>query len=381
MQTQVLELSLARGGLLYRLEKRIGFVHHDRFLMGRRVLSLSWLAWGPLAVLTLIERNFTDGANPFVRDLATHARCLLAIPLLLIADVVTGDRLGWHTATLRESNAVAKSRLEPALRELIRMRDNPLAEAVLLALAYFGSWLSIHLHYSGRAIGWAFNSTGKLNWSGGWLIFASLPLFQFLLFRWLWRLVVWSRFLSSLAQMPITVSVCHPDRVGGLGWLGEAQSSFFVVVAAMSVMVAATAAYAILFGTSTVAQLGRTTALLLVIVLFLFLAPLLVFAPVLLRVRRYGLERFRKLGMEYTRAFERRWFGSAPEDQLLGTPDIQSLADLSNSFEGAHRMRPFPFDRRNIGALALAAVLPMLIAGATRVQANDLMKILRALMF
>jgi hypothetical protein len=58
-----------------------------------------------------------------------------------------------------------------------------------------------------------------------------------------------------------------------------------------------------------------------------------------LRAKRHGLLEYARLGSEYTGDFDRKWLREArpAEETLLGTADIQSLADLSNSCCGSRR--------------------------------------------
>ena len=100
----------------------------------------------------------------------------------------------------------------------------------------------------------------------------------------------------------------------------------------------------------------------LAFVLIAFLGPLFIFSPALYSTKRLGLFRYATLGGEYATAFERKWLESRPGDAepLLGSADIQSLADLAGSFEVVRQMRPYPFDRRAVLILSAAAVGPLL---------------------
>jgi len=77
-------------------------------------------------------------------------------------------------------------------------------------------------------------------------------------------------------------------------------------------------------------------------------------------LREYGL-----LASRYVEQFQRKWVdgGKADSDELLGSGDIQSLADLGNSFSAVREMRPIPFALSDVGRLALAAALPLLPLG------------------
>ncbi len=66
------------------------------------------------------------------------------------------------------------------------------------------------------------------------------------------------------------------------------------------------------------------------------LIPLAVFAPRLAEARRNGLRDMGVLASRYGRDFEQKWLSTDASKSdcgaLLGTGDIQSLADLGNSF-------------------------------------------------
>ena len=63
--------------------------------------------------------------------------------------------------------------------------------------------------------------------------------------------------------------------------------------------------------------------------------------------------------------FERKWVkGNATEaDELLGSGDIQSLADLGNSYAVVKEMRSLPFDLQDIARLAAVTAGPLLPLG------------------
>ena len=103
----------------------------------------------------------------------------------------------------------------------------------------------------------------------------------------------------------------------------------------------------------------------IVFFLIVVLAPLLMFTPQLANAKRMGLRDYGLLASRYVEQFQRKWVdgGKADSDELLGSGDIQSLADLGNSFSAVREMRPIPFALSDVGRLALAAALPLLPLG------------------
>ena len=99
----------------------------------------------------------------------------------------------------------------------------------------------------------------------------------------------------------------------------------------------------------------------LLLFLLLALGPLLAFVPNIMACRRRGLVEYGKLGSDYVQAFEDKWIGAKRDagEPLLGTADIQSLADLGNSFDIIRGMNGLPFGRQAVVRLSLAALLPI----------------------
>jgi hypothetical protein len=124
-------------------------------------------------------------------------------------------------------------------------------------------------------------------------------------------------------------------------------------------------------------------AVLVVFLLCVVLGPLLVFAPALDRVKRIGGREYGILAERYAREFDAKWLrGGAPADEpLIGTADIQSLADLSNSFEIVRTMRFAPFTKTTILQLAAATVAPIAPLFFTMMPVEELLKKLLGILF
>ena len=87
---QLSDFSLVAGGPLYQFWRRTRLSGDALELPQRRVLVLVVLIWVPLLVLSMIEgRAWGNGlALPFLHDIETHLRLLIAAPLLILAEVV-----------------------------------------------------------------------------------------------------------------------------------------------------------------------------------------------------------------------------------------------------------------------------------------------------
>jgi hypothetical protein len=104
----------------------------------------------------------------------------------------------------------------------------------------------------------------------------------------------------------------------------------------------------------------EAAGLLAFIVVFV-LSPLIVFTPQLVLAKRRGLGDYGNLVSCYVQGFEEKWVGPRPsEEELLGSGDIQSLADLGNSYAVVKEMRLTPFGLKDVTRLALVTAAPLL---------------------
>ena len=88
------------------------------------------------------------------------------------------------------------------------------------------------------------------------------------------------------------------------------------------------------------------------------------------------------MAARYARAFDRKWLRAEPADgaSQLGTPDLQSLADLTNSVNVVRGVRLIPCGRRLLLELAACVVVPILPAVLLRFPARDIaVRLFRAL--
>lgn len=115
-----------------------------------------------------------------------------------------------------------------------------------------------------------------------------------------------------------------------------------------------------------------------VAILIVFAGPLLVFSGMLRRVKRHGLHQYGTLATAYTGSFHKKWVeGENPDHEaLLGTGDIQSLADLGNSFSIVEKMKPIPIDPLDLLHLIVASLLPMAPLLLTVMPLGELLKLL-----
>jgi len=283
--------------------------------------------------------------------------------------------------------ASASKQFDAALASAFRLRNSVLAEVLLIAFVYLVGITVVWRQYAVLTTAtWYAAPTAAgttLSLTGWWYGYVSMPLFQFLLIRWYFRICIWARFLWQVSRIELSLVPTHPDRVGGLGFLSNTVYAFVPLAAAHGAMLAGLIANRIFFLGAGLLDFKAEVAVVLVFVLCLVFGPLLVFAPRLAEAKRTGNREYGTLAERYVREFDAKWLrGGAPADEsLVGTGDIQSLADLGNSFEVVRTMRMAPITKEAVFQLAVATLLPVVPLALTMMSLEDLLKKLLGTLF
>src|SRR5215467_1002999 len=341
------------------------------------------MAWLPLLIRSALQGTLlTNVRIPFLYDPSAHIRFLLSVPLLIVAEVVIGPRIVAATRHFIISGLIPENRypdFDAAIVDTIRLRDSNVAEGIILAITYFGAFVSIRF-LSATVSTWhslVSESGHRFTLAGYWYALVSLPIFQFLVYRWLWRTYIWCKFLRRVSKLDLQLIPTHPDRAGGLGFLGEIHRLFGIFVFAFAATAAAVASREVLFDRVPIQTYKIPVAALIVIMLLLFLAPLFMFAPALVRTRRKALHEYSTLACMLGRLYDRKWVQATTPaaESILSTSDNASLATYSRDYELVDRMRVFPFDPRTAVGLALAGLVPMVPLLATVMPMAEIFKL------
>lgn len=385
------DFSLVLGGPLFQLIARAHLSGNALELLVRRVVVISLFAWLPLFILSILGgRAWGDAVTvPFLVDLEVHVRLLLALPLLIVAELVVHQRMRPVARQFLERGLIperSRARFDAAMASAVRLRNSVAAEVLLIAFVYLVGVLYIWPRYALSVPTWYAMPTGsgrQLSAAGWWFVYVSLPLFQFILLRWYFRLFVWVRFLWQVTRCDLSLVPTHPDRAGGLGFLSGTVVAFAPVLLAHGVMLAGLIASQIFFQAAKLPDFKAELVVVVAFLLLILLGPLLLFMPHLALARRVGLREYGTLAQRYVREFDDKWLrGGAPADEpLVGSADIQSLADLGNSFELVRSMRPVPFTRDVVLQLAVITLLPVVPLLLTMVSLEELLKQLLKVVF
>jgi len=384
------DFSLALGGPLYQLYLRTHLSTPPLGLLRRRVLSFSLFCWLPLLILSLAEGHFLSGVPvPFLLDVEVHARFLVALPLLIMAELIVHQRIAVVVRQFLERHIIAPED-RPRFAEIIastkRLRNSVLLEMVLLVLCFTVFQWVWKEHIAFRIATWYDLSPGgahRLTAAGYWYEFVSLPLLRFFLFRWYFRLFLWYRFLWRVRALPLQLNLFHPDRVGGLGFLTASIVAFSPVLLAHTTFLAGLIGDRIWHGGVTLLTFKMQILGALVLLLLLVLAPLCFFVVHLEEAGRKAAREFGVLSSHYVDGFRQKWIlhGAGETGPVLGTPDLQSLADLGNSFKTVADIGLFPFSKDEVIRLVGLLILPLMPLTLTIVSPKQIIDLLLKLAF
>lgn len=385
------DFSLVLGGPLYQLFRKAHLTDDALLLARRRIIFISLLAWLPLLILTAIEGNVLGGSvvMPFLKDVEVHVRFLLAMPLLIAAELVVHQRMRSVIQTFEERNLIPNSalpRFNQAISSAFRLRNSVWAEVLLITVVYTLGILVVWRHYMSLDTATWYATPAlegsTLSLAGIWYGYVSLPFFQFLLVRWYFRIFIWARFLWQVSRIELSLVPTHPDRLGGLGFIANTVYAFSILAVAHGVLLAGPLANRIFFLGATLPQYKAEIAAVVAFMLCVIIGPLLVFSSQLAQAKRNGLRDYGTLAERYVRAFDAKWLHARkPDQQLLGCSDIQSLADLGNSYEVIRTMRIVPVTKETVLQVGMATLAPIVPLALTMMPLEELFKTLFGVLF
>ena len=365
---QQVEFSLADGSQLIKRLRRLGPLAWIPQKWTYEILVAVLFAWAPLLIFTA-HKGLALGNKvqiPFLVDLIQYARFLVALPCAIALGKFVNPRLRSVLNNFLKMGIVSGqefTRFQGAIARAGILANSIAAEFVILALVY--AYAALRLYRDVPEIS-SWNHTQNAAISGTaadwWFLWVSMPLLLFNWFLWAWRLGVWAYLLLRISRLELRVVATHPDRAGGLSFVQVGMRRFSVLVFALSSILCASIGEEILFNGAKLSSYELELALFFLICLAVILGPLLVFTPVLMRSKLEYWASYGPFASSYVQGFDEKWIlrrGPSGET-ALGSPDIQSLADLRHSYSGIAETRTLLPNRTTVGIFALAYTLPTL---------------------
>jgi hypothetical protein len=310
-----------------------------------------------------------------------NVRFLIAVPILILAE--SGIDARWRILVLQflRSGLVQEKELPPfeaAIEKTTRLRDSVFPEVVIL-LAAFLPVLFVRSEplLTGISNWHATVGSDQITPAGWWFSLVSTPIFRFLMLRWFWRMILWTYFLSRVSRLNLGYVATHTDMAAGLGFLSEGQKAFSPIVFAGGTVIAAQVGNSITYLGATLSSQKLPMIAYGVLAIIILLAPLLVVAPVLLKVKRNALREYGILVTRHNQLFDQKWIqrGQPSDESILGNPDASSLVDLGGSFTVIRQMGIVPIDKPTLVTLAFAAALPMIAVALYATPTEELIRV------
>lgn len=361
------DFSLVLGGPFYQMFRRANHSGPALELVRSRILCVVGITWLPIFLLSAIGGHLLSGPGlPFLNDMETQVRFLIAVPLLIAAELVVHQRSRSVIKQFIERKMIGSDEIPDfyaTIATATRMRNAIPLEITLLGFAFtVGIWGWMNEVALGTPTWYAVPDGTNLHLTvpGYWYAFVSIPIGQFILFRWYLRLVIWFWLLWCVSRLNLRLHPAHADRAGGLGFLGESSYAFATILFAQGAVLAGVLANKILYEGQSLISFGITIAVLVGFFILVILGPLTMFTPRLARVKHDGLLDYGSLATKYVTDFDSKWLrGNANSDAILGSADIQSLSDTASSYKIVDEMRVVPFGINEATRLAAVTVLPL----------------------
>ena len=239
------------------------------------------VTWLPLVLITLWHGTFFNQAikMPLAYDFSEACRFLFVLPVLIVAEGIVEPWLAVIAQCRRLTPEANTEKFNSYLATALRSRDSVPVELLLLLLAF------IRPHLGDLVLPTEITSWRSLTTTAGtvptsaflYYLYVAKPLFAFLWFRWMWKFVIWSRLLIRISKLSLRVTPTHPDRMGGLGFIGNGQVLFAILYFAFAAQVACYVGEEIVFAGASLMSFKYLIGCVVFLGPAIFLTPVLAF--------------------------------------------------------------------------------------------------------
>ncbi|WCT14693.1 hypothetical protein [Mucilaginibacter jinjuensis] len=356
------DYAFASGGIIWKIIDRPKFEAQSLRYKILLVFALMMLCWLPIALLSLSTLGLQKFYLLFIRDISTHVRFLLVLPIFLFARRSINNSFNHAVSFFYETKIVDdtnSNEFERLINKIEKLKTSGFVDFLIILLVYLLFFVQERSRVNNVAnyAPWHLLNN-HISPAGWWYLLVSLPIFQMLLYRWIYTIFLWIYFLSSISKIHLNLSSLHPDGVAGLGFLRYTQLSFFPVALALSALTAGITNNLIIFSGISLTDYKIALGTVLALSILLFILPLLLLLPLLAKVKRKYFMQYSSESWPIARAYEKELdaFYKTGEDK----PDASWHVDLIGSFEQTQQMKISLVDKSILLAFIAAIIIPFL---------------------
>jgi len=376
-----IDFIIVRNDLPIRWQRKIGLAPDNGLGVARRAIFFAMLTWLPIILWAALESRLLDRAvgEPLLAHYGVHVRCLVAIPLLILAEAMALRVVRTIVSQFLENGLVIESQRErftQIIKDTTHLRDASFPWVIVFALTLL--WIvgvpeSLHEH----ELSWATLDTG-MGFGGWWFLYVVRPIFTILLLGWLWRIGLIFKLFYGISKLDLALVPAHPDGMGGLGFLQKLPKAFIFVTLAMSTVLASRWIHDSLYHQIALDTLKLPLLSFAILWGLTVLAPLFVFSPTMISTRKKAMRQYSALLADHGRLIHQKWIlgQNVGERDILDAPELGPSADIQTIYLAVKNMRNTPIGKSCIMPILIPVALPMIIVAATQI---PLMKILTTL--
>ncbi|MEJ8855756.1 hypothetical protein WKW79_14325 [Variovorax robiniae] len=360
--------------------RRLRLVPPNSLGILRRAIVLALLSWLPIVIWSTTMSRM--GGEPvagesLLRHYGVHVRCLLAIPLLIVAEVPLQNILQQLIHQFRASEIVTtgpNSAFDRLIDEVRKVRDLTVPWIIVLggALAWaVASQPSVH----DDTMIWAVDTSGKLGFGGWWFAYVANSIYTALVLAWLWRILLVTWCFWRIGRLDLSIVPTHPDRAGGLGFLDKLPRAFGLVGFVLSATISSRWAHEIVVHGTLIGTFQLPALLFAGLWTLYLLMPLLVLTPAMFVARERALPDYGALVGKQGRLVHRRWIKheEVEDETIIEAPGIGVMADAAAMYDAASKMRFAPVSVKVLLQILVPIAVPFIVVASFQIPLGQML--------
>jgi len=373
---------LLRNDLLLRWQRKLRIAPQHGLGVVRRAVFFALLTWLPIVIWAVLNDRLVhaDTGEPLAQHFGIHVRCLVAIPLFILAEAMAAGVLKSIVGQFR-SNDIISDKHQAAFADMLsgvaRLRDSSLPWVAVIVLTFL--WIfSNPVQSDAHELSWAAKDA-DFGFGGWWFLYVAKPVFVVLLLGWFWRIGLVTLLFHRIAKMELSLVPSHPDRCGGLGFLKKLPMALFLVTLAVSAIIASRWMHDVLYHGQTLMSLKAPFAVFVVVWGVMMLCPLILFAPRIAAMKSEALLTYGRLIGTHGRLVHQRWIlgqhGSSDSEagDILDAPELGPVVDVSAIYDAVGKVSPLPIGKSSLMMVLLPIIIPMLFVISQQIPLRELL--------